>query len=106
MTAVRDADAAACELTLYVAGASEFSARAITDARALCDVSLDGRCRLTVVNVHEDAAAALSSQVIAIPTLVRNQPMPERRVVGNLSNTEKVLGALDLHVAEPLGQET
>jgi circadian clock protein KaiB len=106
MTA-RDADLESGELTLYVSGASELSARAIANARALCDVSLDGRCSLTVVDVHEDPAAALRSQVIAMPTLVRSRPLPERRVVGDLSDSAKVLRALDLpgagNVSAPSG---
>jgi circadian clock protein KaiB len=83
-------------LTLYVSGASELSARAIANARALCDVSLEGRYRLTIVDVNEDPAAALRSGVIAAPTLVRSLPLPERRLVGDLSSTDKVLQTLEL----------
>jgi circadian clock protein KaiB len=94
-------------LTLYVSGASELSARAIADATALCDVQLGGRYRLVVVDVHEDPAAVLNSQVVAAPTLIRNLPLPERRLVGDLSDTDKVLHVLDLRAAEtgsgPLG---
>ena len=85
-------------LTLFVSGASELSARAIADARRLCDNHLGGRGHLSVVDVHEDPAAALTSRVIAAPTLVRNLPLPVRRHVGDLSRTDKVLLALDLPV--------
>jgi circadian clock protein KaiB len=84
------------ELTLFVSGASDLSARAIANAKKLCDTHLVGRYELSVVDVHEDAAAALNSDVIAAPTLVRNSPLPVRKLVGDLSKTDKVLVALDL----------
>jgi circadian clock protein KaiB len=87
------------ELTLFVSGASDLSARAIANARELCDVHLEGRYELSVVDVHEDAAAARNSDVIAAPTLVKNLPLPVRKLVGDLSQTAKVLTALDLPAA-------
>jgi circadian clock protein KaiB len=90
-------------LTLYVSGASELSARAIADATALCDVHLGGRYDLAVVDVHETPAPGLSSQLIATPTLIRTLPLPERRLVGDLSDTNKVLQTLGLPAAGPLG---
>ena len=89
------------ELTLFVSGASDLAARAIANARRLCDVHLHGRCHLSVVDVHEDPAAVLSSRLLATPTLVRNLPLPVRRVVGDLSDTDKVLRALDIPTAMP-----
>jgi circadian clock protein KaiB len=91
-----DPDLAYGRLTLYVAGASELSVRAIAHARALCDVKLGGRYRLAVVDVHDDPAAVLTSRVMVVPTLVKSLPLPERRLVGDLSDTEKVLQALEL----------
>jgi len=90
------------ELTLYISGASELSGRAIADARQLCDVHLAGRYHLSIVDVHEDPAAALGSGVIAAPTLVKNRPLPVRKVVGDLSLPGKVLVALGLAVAADL----
>ena len=58
---------------------------------------------LAVVDVHENPAPVLSSQVIATPTLIRNLPLPERRLVGDLSDTNKVLQALGLPASGPLG---
>jgi circadian clock protein KaiB len=87
------------ELTLFVSGASDLSARAIADARLLCDVRLDGPYRLSVVDVHEERAAVLSNRVLAAPTLVKNRPLPVRKVVGDLSHADKVLVALGLPVA-------
>jgi circadian clock protein KaiB len=89
-------DENAFELTLFVNGASALSARAIANARRICDVHLDGRYYLSVVDVHDDPGAAFRSEVVASPTLVRNRPLPMRKVVGDLSLTRKVLMALEL----------
>jgi circadian clock protein KaiB len=84
------------ELTLFVSGASEISARAITNARSLCDTHLGGRGRLSVVDVHEDTTVALPAGVLAVPTLVRDRPLPVRRFAGDLAHIDRVLHALDL----------
>jgi circadian clock protein KaiB len=86
------------ELTLFVSGASDFSARAIADAKRVCDASLGERYKLEIVDVHEDAAAAYGSGVFATPTLVKSRPPPVRQLVGNLSQAERVLAALDIPV--------
>jgi circadian clock protein KaiB len=88
------------ELTLFVSGASDLSARAITNARQLCDAHLHGRYHLSVVDVHEDPATALSSQVVAAPTLMRNWPLPVRKLVGDLSHDDRVIRALGLPVTK------
>jgi PAS domain S-box-containing protein len=93
---VVDPEETRCELTLFVRGASDLSARAITNARALCDVHLGGRSRLTVVDVHGDSAGSLGKELLVTPTLVRNLPLPVRTVVGDLSDVDKVLLALQL----------
>jgi circadian clock protein KaiB len=86
------------ELSLFVSGASDLSARAIANARRICEAHLSGRYHLSVVDVHEDPAALLGSRVVAAPTLVKNLPLPVRLLVGDLSQTEKVLAALGLPV--------
>jgi circadian clock protein KaiB len=88
-------------LTLYVSGASALSARAIANATALCELHLGGLYQLTVVDLHEDPTAAASQQVIAAPTLVRTLPLPERQLVGDLSDTGKVLQVLELRASDP-----
>jgi circadian clock protein KaiB len=87
-------------LTLFVSGASDLSARAIANATELCDVRLDGRYRLSVVDVHSDPALTLSSGVHAAPTLVRAAPLPMRRFVGDLSDAESVLLRLGIADAD------
>lgn len=84
------------ELTLFVSGASDLAVRAITNARRLCDEHLEGRHQLSVVDVHEDPEALMSSGILAAPTLVRSRPLPVRMLVGDLSHTDKVLSALQI----------
>lgn len=83
-----------CRLTLFVNGASELSARAIDAVRRVCDVHLDGRCELTVVDVHDQPEAALRSHVRVVPTLVRTSPLPVRRLAGDLSQTDRLLAMM------------
>jgi circadian clock protein KaiB len=82
------------ELTLFVSGASELSARAITNATQLCDAHLPGRHRLSVLDVHDDATGVAHQRVFALPTLVRDRPLPVRRITGDLSDSDDVLLAL------------
>lgn len=84
------------QLTLFVSGASDLSARAIASATELCEIRLGGRYRLSVVDVHADPAATLSSGVHATPTLVRTVPLPMRRFVGDVSDADAVLSRLEI----------
>lgn len=88
------------ELTLIVSGASELSARAIANATRLCEEHMHGRYHLSVVDLHEAPASVLSSQVVAAPTLVKTQPLPMRKFVGDLSHADRVLAALGLPVPD------
>jgi circadian clock protein KaiB len=102
MTAPSDGEPA-FKLTLFVSGASEHSAQAIGHARQLCESHLTGRYSLAVVDVNDDAAAVLRSDVIAAPTLIKHLPLPARRVVGDLSDSRNVLAALGLRAARAGG---
>lgn len=84
------------ELTLFVSGASALAARAIANARRLCDLHCNGNYHLSVVDIHEDAGSLLAYNLLATPTLVKTLPSPPRRVVGDLSQRDKVVEALDL----------
>jgi circadian clock protein KaiB len=85
------------ELTLLVNGASDLSARAIAHAKRLCEVHLPGRYQLSVIDVRD--ATAFGEELLVTPTLVRNQPLPERRVVGDLSDIDRVFATLRLPLA-------
>jgi circadian clock protein KaiB len=92
-------ESASYVLTLFVTGASEMSRRAITNVRALCDEHLAGRYCLEVVDVHRDPSMMSAHDVVAAPTLIKEQPLPKRMLVGDLSDTVRVLAALDIRAA-------
>jgi len=83
-------------LRLYVAGSTPQSSRAITNIKTICETHLKGRYVLTVMDLYEKNEHAHADQIIVAPTLIRQMPLPERRVCGNLSQTDLVLAALDL----------
>ena len=90
-------------LTLYVNGASLHSAAALETVRRICDEELAGRVDLRIVDVATDPAVLVQDQIMAIPTLVKHLPAPLRRLVGNLSDLERVRTGLDLTVPLPRG---
>jgi circadian clock protein KaiB len=83
-------------LRLYVAGMTSRSARAVENVRALCEKHLEGRYELQVIDVYQQPALAKSEQLIAAPTLIKKLPLPLRRLIGDMSNEERVLVGLDL----------
>jgi circadian clock protein KaiB len=87
------------DLLLFVSGASDRSARAIGDARALCATHLPGRHTLTVVDIHEHPDVVKDHGVTVAPTLVRTRPLPVRRLAGDVSRVERVLQTLELEPA-------
>jgi circadian clock protein KaiB len=100
LEALMGLDRARYDLTLYVSGASSSSARAIRNARALCQAHLEGRFELSVVDVNQDPELARGSRVLATPTLFKDRPEPERMLVGDLSDHDRVLLALDVVVVD------
>jgi len=93
-------ESACYELTLFVSGASSSSARAIRHVQELCDAHLDGRHQLSVVDVNQNPELARGRRVLATPTLLKNHPPPTRMLVGDLSDPDRVLVALDVRVAD------
>lgn len=83
-------------LRLYVAGSTPQSSRAITNIKTICETHLKDRYALTVLDLYEQKERAHDDQIMVAPTLIRQLPLPERRLVGDLSQTERVLMALDL----------
>ncbi|MGZ4506802.1 MAG: circadian clock KaiB family protein [Blastococcus sp.] len=77
-------------------GASPRSAEALETVRRICDEELAGRVELRVVDVAAEPALVVKDQIMAIPTLVKHLPAPLRRLVGNLSDAERVRSGLDL----------
>jgi circadian clock protein KaiB len=83
-------------LRLYVAGMTSRSARAVENVRSFCEKHLEGRYDLQVIDVYQQPALAKSEQLIAAPTLIKKLPLPLRRLIGDMSNEDRVLVGLDL----------
>lgn len=84
-------------LRLYVTGSSARSLKAIHNLKKICDENCPDDYDLEVIDIYKDPAAAREEQIIAAPTLVKKLPMPLRRFVGDLSNTQKILAGLDIY---------
>ena len=83
-------------LKLFVTGASPNSIRAISNIKNICESKLEGRYELEIIDVYQQPLMAESEQIIALPLLIKKMPLPERRFIGDLSDTEKVLKGLDI----------
>lgn len=84
------------QLRLYVAGQTPKSVRAFSNLKALCEEHLAGEYAIEVVDLLRNPQLAEGDQIVAVPTLVRKLPPPLKRIIGDLSNTEKILVGLDL----------
>ena len=83
-------------LRLYVTGMTQRSTEAFASIKALCEERLQGRYELEVIDIYQHPQLAIDEQIIAVPTLVKLLPAPLRRMVGDLSNEDRVLLGLDL----------
>lgn len=83
-------------LRLYVTGETPRAAVAIANLRRICDEELQGEYELEIIDVLVDPQLAEDEKILATPTLIKNLPLPLRRVIGDLSDTDKVLLGLDL----------
>jgi circadian clock protein KaiB len=84
------------DLRLYVAGRTPKAIRAFANLRKICDEHLAGRYRIEVIDLLKDPQLGKGDQILALPTLVRRLPAPIKKIIGDLSNTERVLVGLDL----------
>ena len=84
------------ELRLYIAGKTARCAAALANLKRICDEHLGDKYRVEVINLLKNPKLARGDQIFAIPTLVRRLPEPARKIIGDLSNTERVLVGLDL----------
>ena len=87
-------------LRLYLTGYTHRSIKAIEAVKALCEQHLQDRYDLEIVNLYEQPEQAQTAQIIAAPTLVKELPLPLRRLIGDLTDTDRVLIALDLKLRE------
>ena len=87
------------ELRLYVAGTTAKSGAALANLRRYCEQQVPGRYRLEVIDLLQHPQLAEGDQILAIPTVVRKMPEPIRKVIGDLSNEERVIVGLDLRLS-------
>jgi circadian clock protein KaiB len=83
-------------LRLYITGTTSRSIQAITNLKKICEEYLEGRYELEVIDLYQKPGLAKGDQIIAAPTLIKQLPLPFRRIIGDMSNKEKVLLGLDL----------
>jgi circadian clock protein KaiB len=87
-------------LRLYITGMTPQSVRAIANVKKICEEHLQGRYELEVVDLYQQPKLAAGEQIIAAPTLIKKLPLPLRRIIGDMSKTERVLVGLDLRKKE------
>jgi circadian clock protein KaiB len=84
------------DLRLYVAGQTPKALRAFANLRQICEDHLAGRYKIEVIDLLEEPQLGQGDQILALPTLVRKLPTPIKKIIGDLSNTERVLVGLDI----------
>jgi circadian clock protein KaiB len=94
--AIEEAKKAKYVLRLFVAGNTTRSTQAIENIREICEKNLKGRYSLEVIDIYQQPELARGEQVLAAPTLIKTLPLPLRRIIGNLSSTERILVGLNL----------
>ncbi len=88
-------------LRLYVTGTTRHSLRAVVNIRRICEEYLHGRYELEIVDITRDPLLTAREQVVAAPTLIRTLPLPLRRFIGDLSQTDRILHGLDVRLVPP-----
>jgi circadian clock protein KaiB len=88
-------------LRLYIAGLTFRSQKALNNIKKICEEHLKGRYDLEVIDVYQHPVLAKGEQIIAAPTLIKKLPLPLRRFIGDLSDTERILLGLDLRPKKP-----
>jgi len=92
------------DLRLYVAGRTPKSVAAFVNLKRICEEHLQGRYHVEVIDLLEQPQLAKGDQIFAIPTLVRKLPEPLKKIIGDLSNEERVLVGLDLRRSSPVAR--
>lgn len=85
------------EFRLYVAGQTPKSISAFKNLSKICEEYLASKCRIELIDLLKHPELAKVEQILAVPTVIRKFPLPERKIIGDISNTERVLVELDLH---------
>ncbi|RJQ66394.1 MAG: hypothetical protein C4519_25780 [Desulfobacteraceae bacterium] len=95
--ALGESQAARYDLRLFVTGLTPKSVRAITNVKKICDEHLSGRYELVVIDIYQQPTLAKGEQIIAAPTLIKKLPLPLRKLIGDMSDTEKFLVGIDFN---------
>lgn len=95
-SALEDSNSEKYILRLYIAGMTPKSVRAISNLKNICQEHLEGRYNLEVIDLYQSPQLAKGEQIIAAPTLIKKLPLPLRRIIGDMSGTERLLVGLDL----------
>ena len=101
----RNGDAGKYLLKLYVAGTTSKSVRAISNIKRICESHLKGRYLLEVVDIYQRPVLAKGEQIVAAPTLIKHLPVPLRRLIGDMTDTDRVLLGLDLQPDKSKSEE-
>lgn len=88
-------------LHLYITGATPNSTRAVRNIKEICEQHLKGRYELLIMDIYQQPKLAQQEQIVAAPTLIKKAPLPARRLIGDLSDHERVLAALGLPLLPP-----
>jgi len=86
------------QLRLYVSGQTPLSLKALSNLKKVCEIHLKGLYHIKVIDLVEQPQLAKGDQILAIPTVVRKMPKPVRTVIGNLSDTDRMLAGLDVRL--------
>lgn len=93
-------------LRLYIAGMNARSIQAVENIKRICEQYLPGRYQLEVIDVYQQPIFARDGQIVAAPTLVKELPPPLRKLVGSMSDTERVLVGMDLRIGSPAASDS
>jgi circadian clock protein KaiB len=83
-------------LKLYISGSSPNSVRAVNNLKEICEAHLSSKYKLEIIDVHQDTSVAAKVQLVALPLLIKEFPLPVRKLIGDMSDTKKVLHGLGL----------
>jgi circadian clock protein KaiB len=83
-------------LKLYITGASPNSAKAISNIKKICEEHLQNGYKLEIIDIYQQPGVARKEEIVALPLLVKSSPLPVKRLIGNMSDTKKVLKGLEL----------
>lgn len=92
-------------LRLYIAGTTILSLKALQNIKKICEEHLKGRYELEVIDIYQQTELMIAENIVAVPTLIKQLPPPLQKIIGNLSNTEKVLIGLNLVPKNMIGEE-